>query len=249
MATAEQGSNRRQIIFATVTPLASIFGSGFLIIVPVLERTLGALSILGVIGVSVIAWFAGTAVRHCVRVVEPMLDSGDVDPTTRRLDRFGDLVIVIAYVISVALYLRIMAQYLVEYTAGAGSPAAERIIACGTVAFIIGVGIFRGFHGLDLLERIGLAAVLVLTTVLGGVLFFDDAAGVAGRGTEPATRARHRDRQGAARSRRRRHHRSGVRDDPLRPLLRPRGPGLGLAGRAAAGGLASTSASSRSPLH
>ncbi len=103
------------MLIATVTPLASILGSGLLIIVPVLERTLGALSVLGVIGVCAVAWLAGTAIRHCVRVVEPLAAQGKLDAVTRAVDRSADAVIVVAYVISVALYLRIMAQYVVAY--------------------------------------------------------------------------------------------------------------------------------------
>lgn len=166
--------SRRRVLLATVTPLASIFGSGFLIIVPVLERTLGPYSLVGVVVVCGVAWVVGTAVRHCVRVVEPQLARGEADRGTELLDRLGDMVIVVAYVISVALYLRIMAQYVVSFTVAGGSPATEKALACATVVLIVCVGIFRGFHGLDLLERFGLAAVLVLTTVLGGALLLDD---------------------------------------------------------------------------
>ena len=35
---------------------------------------------------------------------------------------------------------------------------------------IVAVGIARGFSGLDLIERLALGAVLVLTTVLGAAL-------------------------------------------------------------------------------
>ncbi len=166
-------TDRRRVLLATVTPLASIFGSGFLIIVPALERTLGALAIFGVVAISALAWAAGTATRHCVRVVEPLSDRGELDPTTARLERLGDAVIVAAYVISVALYLRIMAAYLVDFATADGSAAAERIIACATVALIVGVGITRGFRGLDLLERIGLAVVLAITTAIGATLLID----------------------------------------------------------------------------
>ena len=175
MPTLGKNLNRRQIVFATVTPLASIFGSGFLIIVPVLERNLGSLSVLGAAAVCLLAWFAGTATRHCIRVVEPLAASGELDRTTVRLERIADAVIVVAYVISVALYLRIMAQYIVGFSFDDGSMTAERLIACATVVAIVGIGIVRGFHGLDLLERIGLGAVLVLVTVLGGSLFVHDA--------------------------------------------------------------------------
>ncbi len=176
--------SRRQVLFATVTPLASIFGSGFLIIVPVLERTLGAWSLFGVLLVCAVAWVAGTAVRHCVRVVEPLMARNELDRRTELLDRLGDLVIVVAYVISVALYLRIMAEYIVSFAVDGGSPGAEKIIACATVVLIVTVGIVRGFHGLDLLERFGLAAVLVLTTVLGGALLIDDGRAVLDGGLE-----------------------------------------------------------------
>ena len=83
-----------------VTPLASIFGSGFLIIVPVLERTLGALSVLGALAVCAVAWLVGTAIRHCVRIVEPLAARDALDATTVRMERAADAVIVVAYVIS-----------------------------------------------------------------------------------------------------------------------------------------------------
>ena len=166
---------------ATVTPLASIFGSGFLIIVPVLERTLGGLSIIGVVAVTALAWFVGTAIRHIITEVEPRIADGTLDRATLRIDRAADAVIVVAYVISVALYLRIMAQYIVAY-AFDGSETLERSLAAGTVAFIVLVGVTRGFRGLDLMERLALGAVLVLTTVLGGALFLTDASDLLGGG-------------------------------------------------------------------
>ncbi len=174
MSGAGEPIDRRRVLLATVTPLASIFGSGFLIIVPVLERTLGGLAVFGAVGVCLFAWFAGTAVRHCVREVEPLEARGELDRSTEALERIGDMVIAIAYIISVALYLRILAQYVVDYAVEGGSPAAERILASAMVVLIVSVGIMRGFHGLDLLERVALIAVLILTALLGGVLLIDD---------------------------------------------------------------------------
>jgi hypothetical protein len=106
------------VMVAVVTPLASILGSGLLIIVPVLERTLGGLAVFGAIAVCVVAWFAGSAVRHCVRVVEPQIASDNLDDTTRRLDRLADAVIVIAYVISVTLYVRILSSFVLQWVGG-----------------------------------------------------------------------------------------------------------------------------------
>ena len=145
-----------QVLRASVTPLASILGSGLLIIVPVLERTLGSLSVFGAVAVCAVAWVVGTAVRHCVRVVEPALESGPPDRVTAGLDRAGDAVIVVAYVISVALYLRIMAQYVVDYADPGGSSLWPRLLACIAVVLIVVVGVTRGFTGLNQLDRLSL---------------------------------------------------------------------------------------------
>ena len=174
MSAAGSATGARRVLLATVTPLASILGSGLLIIVPVLERTLGALSVLGAVAVSAVAWLLGTAIRHCVRVVEPLAAAGRLDTRTRQLDRLADAVIVVAYVISVALYLRIMAQYVVGYTFGGLDPVAERLIACAAVVVIVVIGVLRGFAGLDLVNRVSLVAVLVLTTVLGVTVALGD---------------------------------------------------------------------------
>ncbi|CAN5266927.1 hypothetical protein BH11ACT3_BH11ACT3_20550 [soil metagenome] len=180
MTTAGKTVSRRQVVAASVTPLASILGSGLLIIVPVLERTLGVWAVVGIAAICAVAWLLGTVVRHNVTVVEHRLATGDLDHLTVRLNRLGDGVIVIAYVISVALYLRIMAQYLVGFFAQGGSALWEPIIACLAVVLIVAIGIMRGFAGLDRLDRVSLAAVLILTMVLGGVLFFHDAAALVG---------------------------------------------------------------------
>ncbi len=160
-------------MFAVVTPLASILGSGLLIIVPVLESTLGALAIVGVVVVSATAWWVGSAVRHNIGVVEPLEESGDLDELTRRLDRLGDGVIVVAYVISVALYLRIMAEYVFDYVGWGGTPA-EKVLASLAVALIVTIGVIRGFAGLERLDEITVGAVVVLTAVLGATLLAKD---------------------------------------------------------------------------
>ncbi len=149
--------------------MASILGSGLLIIVPVLEGVLGALAIVGVALVSATAWWVGSAVRHNIAVIEPLQESGELDHLTERLDRVGDGVIVVAYVISVALYLRIMAEYVFDY-AGWGGTGAEKVLACLAVVVIVGLGILRGFAGLERLDDVTVGAVVILTTVLGGTL-------------------------------------------------------------------------------
>ena len=172
-------TTRRTVLRATITPLASIFGSGFLIIVPVLERTTGAWSSLAIAGVCALAWTVGSVVRHVVRHVEPRLESGDLGRTTVRMERVSDVVIVVAYVISVALYLRIMAEYVLEPLDLASPGLWERLVASAAIAGIVLLGVLRGFAGLDLLDRVALGAVLLLVLLLSIVLLAHDLAGVA----------------------------------------------------------------------
>lgn len=172
---------RGTLLRAAVTPLASIFGSGFLIIVPILERTLGAYAALGMAVVLAIAWWAGNAIRHNVAVVEPMLADGSLDRRTRRVETTADWVIVGAYVASVALYVRILAGFVVGYVSD-GSATAERIVACAVIGIIVVVGVTRGFDGLDKLERVALVAVLVLVTVLITTFAVLDAGRAGGDG-------------------------------------------------------------------
>ncbi len=176
----------RTVLRASVTPLASIFGSGFLIIVPVLERTVGPYAAFGAAGICLLAYFVGSAIRVIVRDVEPLAESGDLNRTSERLERISDFLIVVAYVISVALYLRIMAQYILGYV-GPDTDVAERALASGAILGITIVGVVRGFSGLEMLERVALVAVLFLVTILGGAFFFSDLGQVLGNGpTLPA---------------------------------------------------------------
>ena len=198
----------RRVLLASVTPLASIFGSGFLIIVPVLERTLGGLAVLGAIGVSAVAWMVGTAIRHNIVAVEPLEAQGSIARTDARLERASDVVVSVAYVVSVALYLRIMAEYLVDFL-GSGESAAISAVAAAAVTIIVLVGVTTGFGGLDLTERVALGAVLVLTTVLGATYFFESAGRLLDSEIGlPGPRCWNRpDHAGAGRDR---NHRAGV---------------------------------------
>jgi hypothetical protein len=171
----------RAVVLATVTPLASIFGSGFLIIIPILERELGALAAAGMAAVCVLAWTVGIAIRHNVKVVEPLTSADHLDLSTARIDRASDFVIVIAYVISVALYLRILAVFVVGYVSS-GSGAAERLLAVMLVSVITAVGLARGLAGLELLERLALGSVLILVLAIGGTFAGNDASQLLGGG-------------------------------------------------------------------
>ena len=80
---------------ATVTPLASIIGSGFLVVVPLLGRAEGlwaAPSMLGIVGV---AYALGAVIRHNIRHVEPRLSNDDASPSIATLERLSSLALIL----------------------------------------------------------------------------------------------------------------------------------------------------------
>ena len=61
----------RSILGATTTPLASIFGSGFLVIVPILAAAVGFWSVAAMAGICALAYAVGWVIRHNIRHAEP----------------------------------------------------------------------------------------------------------------------------------------------------------------------------------
>lgn len=177
--SARLSSSRRTLVAATVTPLASIFGSGFLIIVPVMERGFGGAAWLAVIVVCLVAMAIGAAVRANIRRVE---GAGPevVGSTVARLSVAATAAIALAYAISVGLYLQIMAGYGFAY-AGLDSPDGERVVSTSVIVFLVVVGVVRGFGGLFQLE----AAAMAVTVVLMTGLLASFALKVASLSTEP----------------------------------------------------------------
>jgi len=163
-----------------VTPLASIFGSGFLIIVPVLEAAMGRWAIAGTAAVCALAWLIGNAIRHNIATIEPLVEQGRLSRGLHTLERLSDSTIVVAYVISVTLYVRIMASLLMDELGVAGE-TRERIVTTAVIGAIGAVGVSRGFGALELVERWALGLTLAMGGVLSAAFLVHDLLD-AGRG-------------------------------------------------------------------
>ncbi|MEZ4368046.1 MAG: hypothetical protein R2939_17460 [Kofleriaceae bacterium] len=150
---------------ATVTPLASIIGSGFLVVVPLLGHTVGRYAPLAMAGVVVFAYAIGAALRFNIAHAEPLLASDDAPPTLRRLEQVGSVALALAYFVSVAFYLRLLAAFAFE---GAGHPSvvAERITTTVILAAIGAVGWWRGLDALERLEEYSVSIKLAIIAAL-----------------------------------------------------------------------------------
>ena len=156
------GSNR--LAQATVTPLASIFGSGFLVIVPILAGAVGRYSVFAMAAVCALALAVGSVIRFNIRRAEPIL-AGKPPESTLALERSSDLALIFAYVISVSLYLRILAAFVLGGL-GVDSPLNENLLTTAIIAAIVTVGTTKGLVILEELESWALYVTLAIIVLL-----------------------------------------------------------------------------------
>ena len=91
----------KTLISATSTPLASIFGSGFLIIVPILNGAVGKYAVFAMALVCMLAYCIGYVIRFNIKNVEPLVENDTASKRTQFLERTSDLALVAAYVATI----------------------------------------------------------------------------------------------------------------------------------------------------
>lgn len=172
----------KNLVNATSTPLASIFGSGFLVIVPILNGAVGPYSFLAMALVCGLAYCVGEVIRFNIRQAEPLLEKNEAPRATRLLEQSSDLALVAAYVISVCLYINILAAFLLG---GLGekydTDLNEHIVSVIIIGAIGIVGYFKGLDMLQKLEDFGLwIALLIIGAIFVGFGAFDMRATASG---------------------------------------------------------------------
>jgi len=163
-------STARSIVPAMSTPLASIFGSGFLVVVPVLASAVGPYAGLAMAVVAVVAFLVGGIVRHNILCAEPVLEKGDRQFTVV-VERLSDIALVAAYVVSVCLYIHILSTFvLVSFELD--TDLNKSILTSSVIAVITVIGLFGGLKPLENLERWALYVtilILVLLLIMFGI--------------------------------------------------------------------------------
>jgi hypothetical protein len=149
---------------ATVTPLASIIGSGFLVAGPILAHAAGNLAWAAMAGLCALAYLFGAAIRYNIVHVEPELDNGPRQ-TLLVLEHASDLALSFAYFISVAYYLNLFAAFGLRI----GDVTDTFWIRVGSTAIIAFVGTVGVTGGLAALERLEIGAVGLKLSLIGGL--------------------------------------------------------------------------------
>ncbi|MEM7669703.1 MAG: hypothetical protein AAF317_11250 [Pseudomonadota bacterium] len=154
----------KTLMTATVTPLASIFGSGFLVIVPILAGAVGPWSVAAMAAVCALAYAVGGIIRFNIRHAEPAL-AGRPREATLSFERASDLALVLAYVISVCLYIHILAAFVLTGL-GSDSLIMQDLLTTAVIAAITAVGIIRGLDALEFLEKWALFVTFAIIALL-----------------------------------------------------------------------------------
>lgn len=156
---------------ATVTPLASIIGSGFLVIAPLLGYAMGVWAPLAMVAIVAVAYAVGAVVRFNIRHLEPLLDQGH--PGAQAVERLANAALGVAYVISVAFYVRLLAAFLLHPWPAVPDWAAN-LLTTLVLAGIGVIGMTRGLRGLEWVERSAVTVKLgIIAALLAGLLFAD----------------------------------------------------------------------------
>jgi len=154
----------RSIIPAMSTPLASIFGSGFLVIVPILASAVGPYAILAMAVVAFVAFLVGSIVRHNILCAEPVLAKGS-NLFTVYVERLSDFALVAAYVISVCLYIHILSAFVLA-SFELDSAFNKSLLTTIIISIITIIGLFGGLKPLEKLERWALYITLAILALL-----------------------------------------------------------------------------------
>jgi hypothetical protein len=150
---------------ATITPLASIIGSGFLIIAPLLGVIAGEQALGAMLLILLLAYSVGGIIRFNIRHAEPPLAVGG-RPALAATERFSNVMLSIAYVVSIAFYLRLLASFVLDHFELASPYPAQWL----TTAILLFIGIYGWRRGLKSLEHLEAYSVGIKLAIIGALL-------------------------------------------------------------------------------
>ncbi len=170
---------------ATITPLASIIGSGFLVLGPILHHAYGDYAPLVMAGLCLVAYLFGAAIRENIK----SLATGTPRPAiVLRLEGVASWALAGAYIISVAYYLNLFGAFAVSLVPGASTQSAT-FVTTAMLVIISVIGWIRGFGALERLEQVSVTLKLSIIAglLMGMLLYFGETAATGGLLLTPPT--------------------------------------------------------------
>jgi hypothetical protein len=163
---------------ATVTPLASIIGSGFLVSFPLLTHDLGSYAVIAMAFLVVFAYLLGAAIRFNILHGEKLFAESRL--WVGWLERTSHLALALAYFISVTYYLTLLAAFVLKGLSVA-DPLAGKVLTT-IILLAIGIdGLIRGLHGLEDIEEYAVSLKLaVIAAALAALAWLNLDRALAG---------------------------------------------------------------------
>ena len=156
---------------ATITPLASIIGSGFLVLGPILDASYGKYAPLVMAGLCLCAYLFGSAIRFNIQ----QIDSAEKQRATLmlKIETVSAWALAFAYIISVAYYLNLFGAFAVSLTS-VDDAFHAKILTSGMLLLILMVGWTRGYAALERLEQasVSLKLAIIAGLLVGLTVFF-----------------------------------------------------------------------------
>ena len=154
---------------ATVTPLASIIGSGFLICGPLLAREFGSAAILAMAALLAIAYTVGAVIRFNIIHIENIKPHLRPHEAMAWAMRVTQMMLAIAYAVSVAYYLKLLAEFSMK--ALPVPESSHTLIAnCFVTLIILGLSALTLSGSIRKVEHAAHASVSVKLGVIAGLL-------------------------------------------------------------------------------
>lgn len=160
---------------ATITPLASIIGSGFLVLGPILDVSYGGYAPLVMLGLCAIAYLFGAAIRFNIADI-------DTRPAPSRwlsgLEEASSVVLAFAFIVSVAYYLNLFGAFGMSLTTLNDAYHAN-LLTTAVFLLILFTGVTRGFSALERMEQVsvGLKLAIIAGLLVGLIVHFGQVTG------------------------------------------------------------------------
>ncbi len=150
---------------AVVTPLASIIGSGFLVLGPILDSAYGQYAPLAMAALCIGAFLFGSAIRYNIAT---LASHGRWEGRSEKaVETASSWALAFAYVISVSYYLNLFGSFGVSLTPF-NQPFFAKLVTTAIFVLILLVGWTSGFKALEKMEYASVATKLV---IIAGLLF------------------------------------------------------------------------------
>ncbi len=161
------GLRRSQLWTITVTPLASIIGSGFLVAAPLMYDNFGSRALMAMIVINLFALGVGQAIRTNIRYFDPRQAEYERQiPYLALIEHLSNFALGFSYIISIAFYVALLSAFVLDLFR-LYDGLTVRVMSTAVLFYIGWTGYRGGLHGLEKLEKI---AVNLKISIIGGLL-------------------------------------------------------------------------------